>query len=60
VRTGAVNVLGPWTGRFTGVTLLDMKEYLAPRLTKLARELYDARMAFFCRGEDEDDKKVSS
>jgi len=36
-----------------------MKEYLAPRLTKLAREFTDASAVFICRGEhdDEEDKK---
>jgi hypothetical protein len=37
-----------------------MKEYLAPRLTRLAREIIDVWSVFIARGEvtdDEEDKK---
>ena len=56
----AAEWIPPWTGGLHLITIWDMKEYLAPRLTKLAREFTDASSVFFLRGDkhdDEDDKK---
>ena len=36
----------PWLGGPKLISLLDMKEYLAPRLTSLARNLYDVQASF--------------
>jgi len=46
----------PWTGGSRLITVWDMKEYLAPRLTKLAREFTDASAVFICREGDQDEE----
>ena len=42
------------------VTLWDMKEYLAPRLTRLTKDIYGCHIIFIGRDEqeDEDDRKI--
>jgi hypothetical protein len=47
----------PWTGGSRLITLWTVKEYLAPRLTRLASEIINLQAFFTCRDEsDEDDK----
>jgi hypothetical protein len=46
----------PWTGGPRIITLWDMKEYLAPRLTNLAREFSDAWGEFIAIGDKEEDQ----
>ena len=55
----AAEWIPPWTCGLRLITLWDMKEYLAPRLTKLAREFTDASGVFICREDnlDDEDKK---
>jgi hypothetical protein len=47
----------PWTGGSRLVTLWDMKEYLAPRLTDLARDFFKIQVHFIGRGGEYDDEE---
>jgi hypothetical protein len=44
----------PWTGGSRLFTVYDMNEYLAPRLTKLAREFLDVWSEFFAHDEEKE------